>query len=150
MAVNVDIFEILKNIDLQDKDYFKSLSNDERKSVYFYLIQRWLTGTTNKKQILYVNSFCNNKVWKLYNEPDLLYYLMCASSIDGKKYYKWPAKKKKETRTETVKMIMNYYKCAQKDAIDYIKILTIEDIEEMSLLSGLDKETINKIKKEIK
>lgn len=146
----VDIFELLKHIDLSDREYFKNLDPKDQKEIYFFLIQRWMSGSNNSKQIIYINNFINNKVWKLHAYPELLYYLLCASSINGKKYYKWPQRPKKEMKSETIKVVMEYYRCSKNDAKEYLEILSIDNIEDICNIMGIDKETISKIKKENK
>lgn len=145
----LDIFKLLSKIDDFDVNYFKNLSDTEKKEIYFFLIQRWLSGTTDSKQILYLNNFANNKVWTLYNDPNLLYLLLCACST-GKKRYTYPKKKKKEAVTETLSAVISYYDCTLRDAIDYMKILTKENILDICNALALDKDTITKINKELK
>lgn len=145
----LDIFELLKNINSGNKNYYSNLSPAEQKEIYFFLIQRWMSGTTDAKQIVYLNNFANNKVWSLHKEGNLLYLLLTACST-GKKHYQFPKKKKKDSRTETLKVVMNYYKCGMKDAIDYLKILSLDDIMDICDACAIDKEIVTKIKKEIK
>ena len=123
----LDIFSLLKAIDKFDLSYYDKLSEQEKKEIYFFLVQRWMSGTKDKKQIIYLNSFSNNKVWNLYKEPKILYMLMCACSTGSKKY-SYPKRKKKENKSEVINAIIQYYNCSLKNAIDYAKILSSDDI----------------------
>ena len=145
----LDIFKLLSSIDKFDADYFNDLPDDEKKQIYFFLIQRWMTGTNDTRQILYLNNFANSKVWSLYKEPNLLYLMLCACST-GEKRYSFPKRKKKDTITETIKVVVEYYNCSLRDAKDYLKILSQENIFNICDALAVEKDILAKIKKELK
>lgn len=146
----LDIFKLLNAIDNFDVNYYNNLPQDEKKEAYFFLIQRWMTGTNDSKQILYLNNFANNKVWSLHKEANLIYLLLCSCATGGKKRYTFPKRKKKENISETIKIIIQYYNCSYKNAQDYVKILSKDNILDICGALAVDKDVIAKIKKEIK
>lgn len=145
----IDIFEILKRIDASDISYYDNLSIDEKKKVLFFLIQRWMTGTCDDKQILMINEFVNTKIFSLYKHQNLIYKLLCCSST-GKKRYKWEGRKKKENSNALINFLCEFYECSKSDAAEYANILDADSILEMAKSFGLDKDQIAKIKKDIK
>lgn len=148
MTDTFDIFSILNEINENNFEFYDSLSEHEQKKISFFLLQRWLSCSNDKKQILFINEFVNIKLWKLHDHKSLLYYLCCASTPKGKRRYAWLAKKKKENKTETIKLLQMYLKCSAKEAVKYLHMYTKDDILEMSEEYGLDKTQIDKIKKE--
>lgn len=144
-----DIFEFMKEIDSCNIDHYKNMPEEERKKIFLYLIQRWMTGTYDEKQILLINQFVNTKVFSLYKHPDLIYKLLCASST-GKKRYKWEGRKKKNAVTSLIEFLCEFYECSRQDAEQYATILDSEAILDMARDFGADKERISKIKKDLK
>lgn len=144
-----ELFGLSAKIDAFDITYYKSLPEEERKKLYLFTVMRFMSGTSDAKQIQYLNSFVNTKVFSMYYHPDLVYKLLCSSST-GSKRYTYMHRKKKEKDTLTLEIIKTYYKCDSRDAKEYAKILTPEDILEMAEAIGIEKESVIKLKKELK
>lgn len=146
----IDLFELLARIDSCDVDYFDSKSDEDKKKVFFFLIQRWMTGTTDEKQIIQLNHFVNSKLFRFYRHPDLVYRLLCLSST-GKKRYSWMARpKKKKSYTAVVDLIMAAYDCNSSEAKDYSTILSKDAIIQLAKDFGVDKDVLKSILKELK
>lgn len=76
----LDIFRVLRALDQRDKGFYKSLNEEERKALSFYLLLRWASGTQDNKilQEWYVtetNLAVNKNFWLLNKHPELLWML---------------------------------------------------------------------------
>lgn len=142
-----DIFDILGKIDNSDINYYNNLSKEEKKKISLFLLNRFLSGTKDGKQIISLNTYVNSKVFSFYNDQDLLYKLMCSIST-GKKRYTWPVKKKSSTEDFKLKLISEYHSCTHRDAVDILKIITKDELVEIALNLNVEKDIIAKLKKE--
>lgn len=150
MSEKLDIFEVLKNIDLRDITYFDDLTEQERKTIAPVVLMRWLSGTRTKEQILMVNMFLNQYVFNLYNHPKLLYKLGVVSST-GPKQYKWLKKMGRGGKyPASVDVVADYYNCGLSEAIEYVKIMTLEDVLAIATESNATSDVIKAINNEFK
>lgn len=142
-----DFFEILNNINSFNINYYKELPGHEKKKISLFLINRWLSGTVNKYQILDLNNTVNNRIFSFYNDQDLLYKLMCSVAI-GRQRYVWLSRQKNSSNSNKIKVISEYYDCSEYEANSFLELLTFDEIIDMALSINADKELISKLKKE--
>jgi len=148
----LDIFKTISNISKKDVGYYALLGDDEKKQFAPVVVMRWLTGTTNKAQIYYINELVNPYVFSLTKHNELIYKLMTICS-PGKEYrYSWCNKKsKKTTKTpESINVICEFFGYSVLHAIDSLPLLSNSDIVSYAEQLGKQKTTITKIKKELK
>lgn len=86
----VDIFEVLKNIDGKNFEYFNMLSEEEKKSLQLYVIMNWLSSCRDNNLTEYyvqmVNSVINKDFFYIANKhPRLILKLMCVIGIGERK-----------------------------------------------------------------
>jgi uncharacterized protein YbaA (DUF1428 family) len=143
-----DIFEVIGKISSNDRNYFDGLQDYEIRQIYPLVLMKWIGGTKNTTQIKLTNDLVNTTVFSLYKHPKLLYKLLMASTV-SKNRVSWIKRKSKDKDSETIKLIMNHYECSAERAAMYRKVLTDENILDIASLSGLEKETITKLKKEL-
>lgn len=150
MSEKLDIFDVLKNIDNQNVDYFYEKTEAQQKTLAQLVMMRWLTGTKNKKQIKYVNAILNPLVFPLYKHPGLLYKL-ALTTTDTVKHYQWIGKKKKNSAfSNTIDVVCEYYGCSAAEAKTYLDLLTLDGVLSMADDLHIPKETITKVKNEFK
>lgn len=148
MAAN-NLFDFFSKVDKGDFDAISKLSDAEKKSMAPIVIMRWLSGTSSKKQIQYINHILNPVVFDLYKHPDLLFQLMAACSDGTQKRYKWIKKEGKiKKRPLALDVIKRHCDCTIREAQIYIDSLSKDDILAMALELGDDKASIDKLKKE--
>ena len=143
-----DIFEVIGKISNNDRKYFDALQDYEVRQIYPLVLMKWLGGTKNATQIKLTNDLVNTTVFPLYKHPKLLYKLLMVSTV-SKNRVSWIKRKSKEKDNEIIKLIMSHYECSSERATMYRKVLTNDNILDIALLSGLEKETMTKLKKEL-
>lgn len=156
----LDIFKLLGKISKDDKKYFDELSTEEQKAFVPRVVCQWLSGTSDKAQILgldYVNWYVDS----LYKHPKLIYLLFCIAvneladeKTNNRKRnsrYKWIKLLSREKgKQEIVKLIQKEYGYSERDAIEVKDIFSDEDILELAKYHGYQKNEIAKIKKELR
>lgn len=148
MAAN-NLFDFFSKVDKGDFEAISKLSDTEKKSMAPIVLMRWLSGTSSKKQIQYINHILNPVVFGLYKHPDLLFKLMVSCSDGAQKRYKWIKKEGKiKKRPLALDVIIRHCDCGMREAQIYIDSLSKDDILEMALQLGDDKASIDKLKKE--
>ena len=95
--------DILAAIDMNAKNVWDELSDDERKQVSFYLLNRYVSaikGKTEDKQlqIFKTNQYYNKNFFTLSSKhKKLLWYLLCMTANTSKsiRYHEWIGYKQK-------------------------------------------------------
>lgn len=147
-STKIDIFDILEKLKNKDNNYFESLDDAELKKIPWLLIMKWLSGTKSKNQIILLNDLVNSNIFKFYQHPDLIRMLCQISSI-SKTRSTWIKRPKKEKHSIKLNVIKDYYDCTLNEAIKYLPLLENDDIISMAELIGTEKETFDKLKKEL-
>jgi len=146
----LDIFQLLGSIDKNDTLLYSKLSDEQKKGYSPLIAMRWTTGTSDTKQILYVNELVNRYVFPLGKHPELLYKLQCAASSKTPRRYGWLGAKNTVKKVKGIDVVMDYYNFGPKKAKDAMRILDAEDILGMAEELGYQKEELAKLKKELK
>ena len=77
--------DVLAAIDMNAKNVWDELSDDERKQVSFYLLNRYVSAVKGSKQdkelqILKTNQYYNKNFFTLSKHKKLLWYLLCMTA----------------------------------------------------------------------
>jgi hypothetical protein len=99
----LDLFKVvLPALDRGDKEFFNSLTPEEKKDFSPLILMRWMSflgDQSNKKEwaILAVNDLVNIGFWQLSkNHKELQHLLLCVGSLGTKQYHQWvPVKTRK-------------------------------------------------------
>lgn len=150
MSNKLDIFELLGKIDKKDWGFLDGLSEEQRKGFAPIVVLRWLSGSGNQTHLLNVNTLVNSTVFNLYKHPDLLYKLMVAATPPGKKNYNWVKTKKKEKATKRIDVVKRYLNVPTRQAEEYVRLYSNEDILEMSEALGDLPDFVKQLKSELK
>ena len=146
--------DILAAIDMNAKNVWDDFSDDERKQVSFYLLNRYasaIKGSTQDKQlqILKTNRYYNKNFFTLTKHKKLLWYLLCmtASSKKNIRYHEWIGYKFKESggNAKTTKFLEKLYPTMKPDEIKLL--VAINDLKEIKQLAkdfGMTPEQIKK------
>jgi len=144
-----DIFDVLKHIEKGNVAFFDSLEDYQTRKLAPLVLMKWEAGTKNANQIKLINGLVNTVCFQMYKHPHLLYKLLMASHVDkGKRPY-WTKRKSKDKDSETIRVIKENTGCSSSVALDYLNILSNDDIIQMAEDIGTDKETMTKLKKEL-
>lgn len=151
MAFKLDIFSLLGNIDKKSSgDLYQSLSDDEKKGFPPLVVMRWMSGTSDERQIMMLNTFINPLVFTLGKHPHLLMQVLQVCSSKVPKRYTWLGVKGKKKNTESLKVVGEYYEMSQREVRILSPFPTNTEVLQMAEELGWDKDEIKKLDKELK
>ena len=146
----VDIFDVLNRISCGEKDIWEKFSDEERKAISPLIVMRWLSGTGNARQIVYINTLVNHLIFACSKHPDLLFKLMASCTDKRPARYQWIGQKKSVGQKKLcVEVIKQFYNYSNREALSVINLISKDDFIEMAEKLGWDKDAINKLKKEL-
>jgi hypothetical protein len=93
----VNLFDVLAALDRKDYDYYKNLSEAQKKGISFYMLVQWMSAIKGNKdaQSYYLRSTDYHANKYLFNEnvqkhPHLVWLMLCAASPGiGKQFHQW-------------------------------------------------------------
>ena len=148
------IKDILAAIDMKATSVWDEMSEDERKQVSFYLLNRYasaIKGPRAKQEltILKTNEYYNKNFFTLSKHKKLLWLLLCATQDDDKKikWHEWIGYKFKDSagNNKTSKFLKEIYKNLKEDELELLmKINSPKDIKKYAEDLGMSKEQIKK------
>ena len=151
VSKKLSIFDIIGNIDKQNIEYYRALTEDERKEFIPFMVMQWLACTDNPIQIILLNEFVNNYVFELYKYPELLYYLLTVCTSGNRQRYTWKKPVKvTPTNTKAINVIKEAYEYSTRQAIKTFPFLTNENVVVLANALGYQKEQLTELKKELK
>ena len=153
MATNykLDIFYLLTKIDsAKTGDIFKQLSEDERKGFAPLVVMRWMSGTSDERQIMMLNEFVNTAVFSLSKHPHLLMQLLQAASSKTPKRYNWLSVKSKKKNILSLKIVAEYFDMSLREVKLLDPFPSKEEIQHMAESLGLQRDELKLLEKELK
>ena len=150
MAYKLDIFKLLGEINnAKAGDIYAKLSDDERKGFSPLVVMRWMSGTSDERQIILLNEFVNPYVFTLGKHPHLLMQLLQVASSKTSKRYAWLGIKYKKKQVEAYRVIQEYFELSVREAKTYA-LPPAEELLKMAEALGWQKDEITKLQKELK
>jgi hypothetical protein len=147
-----DIFKILNHLSLKDEHYFNSLSEEDRKSLQPLVLMRWMSGTSDARQIFFLNELLNPMVFNMNKHKLLLLYLLTICAPGKTKKYFWNKAKsqKKSSLPIATEVVQKYFGYSSKHARDALPLLSTEDIISYAEHLGYQTIDIKALTKELK
>lgn len=147
-----DIFKLLERLSVKDKAFFDNMTPEDLKALQPLVLMRWMSGTTDMRQLFFLNELTNPMVFSLTKHKRLLLdLLMISSSGKAKRYYWNKTKNNKKTSTphviETIKQYFGYSTLEAKEALPLLKD---EDILEYASYLGYQSTEYKAVVKELK
>ena len=139
-ANNFTIFDWLKEVSY-NKSPWDSFSNEQKKSFEPYMINRFLS--MNKEYIELINYIQITP----YNEKEKYYKIYCNFLPKKQFWSKYIKAEKSNINDDLVKHITFYFECSNKDAIEYIELLSKDDLKEILSSLGIEDKEIKKLLK---
>lgn len=145
--------EILAAVDLNGKDVWDDLTDEQRKSVVFFTLNRYISSVQGSREeqehfVLLANQRFNKHLFELLNKhPTLLWQLACSCGHESKKvfFHKWmKLAKNKNKREEFVATLFPNMKMA--DVKTLCAINTDKEIKQYLETLGWDKKQVNAVK----
>ena len=141
------IKDILAAIDMGAKDIWDELSDDEKKQVGFWLLNRYVSSVSGTREqqelaILKTNEYYN-KNWNVIGtkHPKLQWQLLCQSGNTGKiEFHPWIGfKKKMEANTAAVKLLQSLNPNMKQDEVELLaKLSTKKELKELAQAHDID------------
>lgn len=149
---SLDIFNLLSRISKKDQNYYDKLEDHELKEFQPFVVMRWLTGTSDARQIYFINELLNKFVFDLGSHKQLLYQLMCVASSGQSQRYQWkkPASRKGAALSLSMQVVKRYFNYSTQKASDVIGLLSNDDILSYAEQLGYQKEELTKLKAELR
>lgn len=136
--------------DTKARDFYDSLTDEERKKFSNFLMIRWGSSVehNNPDMVMYYIQSCNQKLNKHFFEinrhPKLQW--LCATTVSpnlGKLTHKWIPLKKKETNNKILKFLKQQFPNLKQDEIELLaQINDRSDFENMARELGWDDKRI--------
>ncbi len=146
----LDLFGFLDEISRKNTEYYGALDEDTQKEVAPFVIMRWLTGSTDARQIYFLNELVNPFVFALGKHKELLVHLMTMCSPGTNRRYKFIKVKTKKKSSKSVDVVKRIFGYNTLDAMDAMKILKNDEILSFAEQLGLQKPELAVIKRELK
>ena len=144
-----DLFEGLAHISKKNYDWYANLTPEGKKSASPFVIARWMTGTSDRAQLIRLNTFVNPYLFPLGAEKDLLFKLLSASATGKNVRYQWIKAPGAKTAIKLkVEVVKQFYEVSTREATLYLKNISDDDIMEMAEDLGWDKNELTQLKKE--
>ena len=152
MAFKLDLFKILDSLGGKD-DAYAGLSDDEKKGFAPIVIQRWLSGTKDERQVVALNTFANKHVFALGKHPHLLARLFQACNSKVPRRYYWlgvKGRKKHALVDQVLKETFGWSSNELRKQGPLLHRLREDEIIAAAEELGWQKEELAKLKKELK
>jgi hypothetical protein len=136
-----DIFEVIKQIDNKNYDYYESLPKDKQDDIQPYTIMRWESSADrddlNEVLTKNVNERVNKHFWELSKYKDLQWKLLCTCGMKRWVKHNWIPMSKSST-DKAFKTVREFYSNLNDEDFD-IKYKSLEknDIQEIFENLGL-------------
>lgn len=141
MRKPLSLFEHLNNLTLYKKEW-KDLTIEDKKTFKPYMINRFISMKMEYLDLV-------NEVQRYMNSnTDLgVFHKFWNKLLPKKKqfFYYIKGNKKSSVNTELVNILREHFKESRKNTIEYIRILSDEDLKEILLKIGLDDKKIKSL-----
>ena len=147
--------DILAAIDMNAKNVLDDLSDDERKQVSFYLLNRYVSAIKGKAedkqlQIFKTNQYYNKNFFTLSSKhKKLLWYLLCMTANTSKsiRYHEWIGYKQKVSNStaKAMKFLEKLYPNKKQDELKLLATInTTKELKQLAEDMGMTKEQVMK------
>jgi hypothetical protein len=146
-----DIFKLLEKLSLKDKAFFDAMSAEDLKALQPLVLMRWMSGTTDLRQIFFLNELSNSMVFPLTKHKRLLLDLLMISSSGKAKRYFWnkPKNNKKTSTPHTIELIKKHFGYSTIEAKDALPLLKDDDILAYAAYHGYQPPEVKAVAKEL-
>jgi len=153
MADKLQLKEILAAVDMDAKYLWDELTDDQRKSIVFFTLNRYISNVSGSREmqehfaLLANERFNKNLFLFLSKHPKLCWQLACSCAHESKdiKFHPWlKLKKEKNKKVEFLAELFPEKK--RKDLETLAAITTDKEVKEYCKSLGWDKKAIDGIK----
>lgn len=147
----LDIFTLLGEVDRKNYGLWDSLSEDQKKEFSALVTMRWMAGTTDQRQIIFLNEVVNTSLFNIGEHKELLLKLLTVCSSGSTKRYSWINYKLSGSKKNkmSVELVAEHYNMSTKEAEDAVRLFSPDELMELGELQGWQKDELAKLKKEV-
>ena len=147
MAVQkLPIKDILAAVDMGAKSVWDEISDEERKQVSFWLLNRYVSSVKGNYEktamaVFKTNEYYNKNYMEVSKHPKLQWQLLCQSGNTGKiEYHPWQGfKKKTSDNNKAVKLIEKIYPNMKMDEVELLAgTFTKKELKELAEEHNID------------
>lgn len=148
--------DILGAVDLGAINVWDDLTEEQKKSVAFFLLNRYVshvkTSNTDLAEhyLILTNELMNKNFYEVYKHPKLMWQLMCSCGHESKKihYHEWMGlKRKKDGSSKTVKVLAEIYPNAKMEDVELLATqLDKKQLKQLMKDHGWEDKKINELK----
>lgn len=153
----LNLTNVLQKLDFGDKELYSKLEDEHKKEFQPFVLMRYMSsspGVMHNLSLVAVNEIVNIYFWDLSKDKDLQCRLLATCGLQKKTYHKWiPNKKSTSNNLESfiIQMFKDKKYNVNKDEINlYISMLDENELKNLILDYGIEKEQEKKILKEFK
>ena len=141
------IKDILAAIDMGAINVWDELSDEEKKQVSFYLLNRYVSSVKGDREkqelaVFKTNEYYNKHFFTLQKHKKLLWQLLCISgNTKSIAYHEWIGYKKKGSndKNKVVKFLIQMYPNKKQDEVELLaQISTKKEIKEWAKEHGIE------------
>ncbi len=149
MSDKLNIANEMAQLDTKNREFYDSLTVEERKKFSNYLMIRWgscVTGdpTMQAYYLMSTNERLNKQFFDISRHPKLQW--LCATAVSpgmGRQRHQWIAPKKKESNNKAAKFLGELFPTAKADEIDLMaRLNNTTDLKELAKKHGWDDKRI--------
>jgi hypothetical protein len=149
MSDKLSIANEMAQMDAKNREFYDSLTIEERKKFSNYLMIRWgscVTGdpTLQAYYLMATNERLNKHFFDIGRHPKLQW--LCATTVSpgmGRQRHQWIAPKKKESNNKAVKFLAEIFPLAKSDELELMARLNdTNDLKDLARKHGWDDKRI--------
>ena len=146
------IKDILAAVDMGATNVWDELSDEEKKQVSFYLLNRYVSSVKGNREkqelaVFKTNEYYNKHFFTLQKHKKLLWQLLCLSgNTKNIAYHEWIGYKKKGSsdNNKSVKFLMNLYPNMKQEEVELLaRISTKKELQGLAEAHGTNKKDVN-------
>ena len=138
--------DILAAIDMGAKEIWDELSDDEKKQVSFYLLNRYVSSQKGQRDsqelaVFKTNEYYNKGFFTLSKHKKLLWQLLCIAGNTKKiQYHEWIGyKHKNKSNSKIIKFLQKIYPNMKQDEVELLAgISTKKELKELAEEHGIE------------
>ena len=147
MAIQkLPIKDILAAVDMGAKNVWDELSEDEKKQVSFWLLNRYVSSVKGDREsqelaVFKTNEYYNKNYMVISKHPKLMWQLLCMSgNTKDIKFHQWIGHKKKTgDNSKSIKLLEQIYPNMKTDEAELLaRISTKKELKQLAEEHGID------------
>lgn len=150
MSDKLNIANEMRALDSKDRDFYKSLTEEERKKFSNFLMIRWGSSVQGNSDLqayylMSCNENLNKNFFDINNHPELQW--LSATTVSpgmGSFRHEWIKQKKREnSNSKIIKFLRNFYPDYSDDDLELLATInTVEDFKKLAREHGWDDKRI--------